>query len=228
MVSGGPAPEPTRLTKRWHACVELERGSTRIVIDPGALGEEPDLDGAAAVLVSHGHYDHASRIVLERAASTGIPVYGPADLAGLIGSEFLASWLTVVSPGERLDIAGFAVTVAGGRHAAVHPERPGPANLAFIIDERILVTGDEHPVPDTPITVLVTPVDAPWLRAVDLISYVRRVQPDVVIGVHDGLLNADGLVVADAVLASLTREGAGAALRLHVGEEFRIGGADVP
>lgn len=223
MVSRGPASRPIRLTKRGHACVELERGSTRILIDPGTLGDEPDLDGIAAVLVSHGHYDHASRVRLERAVAAGTPVFGPADLADQVGSDLLASRMTAVSPGEQLDIAGFVVTVAGGHHAAVHPDRPGPANLAFLIDGRILVTGDEHPVPDIPISVLVTPVDAPWLRAVDLITYVRRVRPDVVVGVHDGLLNADGLVVADAVLASLTREGARTAFRLRPGEEFLIG-----
>lgn len=212
-----------RLTKRGHACLELDCGSGRIIVDPGVFGEPPRVDGAAAILVSHGHFDHASRTLLEEAATAGVPIYGPPDLTAQLGSGLLGQHVQAVRPGDHIDLAGCAVTLVGGQHAPVHPERPGPANLAFLIDDRILVTGDEHPAVDVPVEVLITPVDAPWLRAVDLIDYVRRIRPRLVIGVHDGLLNADGLAVADAVLASLTREGADEALRLDPGQQLVLG-----
>lgn len=213
---------PFRLVKHSHACVELQRAPNRIVVDPGVLGEAPQLDSCVAVLLSHGHYDHASRPVLERVAEAGVPIFGPSDLVSLVGSEALANWVTVLRPGEQRMIGGFQVEVVGGRHAQVHPEHGGPENLGYLIEGRILITGDEHPSVNTPVDVLVTPVDAPWLRAVDLIEYVRRVKPGAVIGVHDGLLNDAGLAVAESVLESLTREGAGTALRLASGQHFDL------
>ncbi|HET8717569.1 MAG TPA: MBL fold metallo-hydrolase [Nocardioidaceae bacterium] len=213
---------PIRLVKRAHACVELQRGPDRIVVDPGALGEAPPLDGCAAVLLSHGHFDHASRPVLERAARVGAPVLGPSDLPELVDSAVLADWVTALRPGDRRTVGGFQVDVVGGRHARMHPERTAPQNLGYLIDSRILITGDEHPTTTGPVEVLVTPVDAPWLRAIDLIEFVRRVGPAAVIGVHDGLLNDAGLAVADAVLTSLTREGVGSAFRLACGEHFQL------
>lgn len=211
-----------QLIKHAHACVELRRGPHRILVDPGELGAAPDLTDCCAVLVSHGHFDHASRTVLEEAAAARVPIFGPADLSSMLGSEVLAHWLTVLHPGERRTIGGLEVHVVGGRHAPVHPEREGPENLGYLIESRLLITGDQHPRVDGPVDVLVTPVDAPWLRAVDLIAYVRSVRPETVLGVHDGLLNEAGLTVADAVLRSLLTEGSGRALRLTPGQHLDL------
>ena len=108
--------------------------------------------------------------------------------------------------------------MAGNRHAEVHPTLPGPANRAYLIDGRVLVTGNEHPVPPDRLTALVTPVNAPWLRVADLIRYVRALRPKLVVGIHDGLLNADGLAVARHVIESLRNEGAAWATILADGE----------
>lgn len=211
-----------RLIKHAHACVELQRDEQRIVVDPGTLGEAPGPADCTAVLVSHGHFDHAGRDPLEAAVAAGVPVFGPSDLGVQVGSPTVAAGLTVLAPGDRRTIGGFDVAVLGGRHARVHPERLGPENLSFLIDGRVLITGDQHPRVSVPIELLVTAVDAPWLRAVDLIEYVRSIEPATVLGVHDGLLNETGLAVADAVLQSLTAEGAGRALRLGHGQHLDL------
>lgn len=74
----------------------------------------------------------------------------------------------------------------------------------------------------TSASALVTPVDAPWLRATDLIRYVRRVRPDLVVGVPDGLLNDAGLAVARSVTARLEHEGAHRARLLADGESVAV------
>lgn len=86
----------------------------------------------------------------------------------------------------------------------------------------MFVTGDEHPLPPGPFRLLATPIDAPWLRATDLIRYVRALRPVQVLGVHDGLLNADGLSVAQSVATSLESNGAGSAAILADGASIRV------
>ena len=209
----------TVLVKHEHACVRVVRDGTALLFDPGTLGPPPSLIGVGAILISHGHYDHVRRDVLLEASRRGISIYGPSDSLPAIGAHV---GMAVLSAGERVTISGFSVTVVGGRHAKMHPHRQGPENLGYLLDGRILITGDEHPDVTGDIDVLVTPIDAPWLCESDLIEYVQRVRPRLLVGVHDGLLNDAGLVVADSVLATLKSEGAGDVVRPRVGQALPL------
>ena len=219
-------PVPIRMTKIHHACLTIDDGSTRILLDPGKFGPRPGLDGVDAVLITHRHVDHLDPDLVAEALRRGVPVWAPGDALGDIGDldGVGAGGPHEAVPGAALRIGSLSVQVAGERHAELHPTLPGPENRAYLIDERVLVTGDEHPVPPSRPTTLVTPADAPWLRATDLIRYVRDVHPELVVGVHDGLLNADGLSVARHVIDSLRDEGATRATMLSDGESIDIPG----
>ena len=213
-------PVSIRVTKIHHACLTIDDGRTRLLLDPGQLGRRPGLDGIDAVLITHRHSDHLDPDLVEEALRRGIPVWAPGDaldeLGGLDarGEDGLHEAVT----GTTLRIGTLPVQVAGNRHAEVPPTLPGPATRAYLIAGGVLVTGDEHPVPPDRLSALVTPVDAPWLRVADLIRYVRALRPKLVVGVHDGLLNADGLAVASHVIESLRSEGAARATILADGE----------
>lgn len=207
--SVGPAPKAEhgslRITKHHHACVFVEDGGTRLLIDPGELGPRPSLDGVDAVLITHRHFDHFDPVFVHQALEHSIPVWAPADVLDDVGGH---EKLHEAAPGASFAIGTLTVMVAGEHHAEVHPEVPGPANRAYLIGETVFITGDEHPAPPGPFTALVTPIDAPWLRAVDLIRYVRKVKPRQIIGIHDGLLNGHGRSVARHSAQHLLNEGA--------------------
>ena len=219
-------PVPIRMTKIHHACLTIDDGSTRILLDPGKFGPRPGLDGVDAVLITHRHVDHLDPDLVAEALRRGVPVWMPGDAFGDLGDSggAVGDNLHEAVAGATLRIGALTVRVSGSRHAEVHPTIPGPENRAYLIDERVLVTGDEHPVPPSRPTTLVTPIDAPWLRATDLIRYVRDAHPELVVGVHDGLLNADGLSVARHVIDSLRDEGATRATMLSDGESIDIPG----
>jgi L-ascorbate metabolism protein UlaG (beta-lactamase superfamily) len=174
-----------------------------------------------AVLITHNHYDHCDANVVRAAVDRSIPVWAPADARDAF-DERVRGCVRVAEAGDRFRVGDISVEVLGERHAEIHPDIAGPLNRAYLLDDSVLVTGDEHPTNFRAVTALVTPVDAPWLRASDLIRYVRQVRPRTVIGVHDGLVNEHGEQVADAVLRSLCAEGAGEAVRLAVGESYRV------
>ena len=214
-----------RVTKLHHASLLVEPVQARVLIDPGSLGPRPDLDGLDAILITHDHYDHAEPQVLAEAAHRGIAIWAPSDAIARL--EVQGESVHEAQAGDAFTIGDLDVLVAGDRHAEVHPDVLGPLNRAYLLGGRLFITGDEHAIPPGPVEVLATPVDAPWLRATDLIRYVRQVQPRRVLGVHDGLinpevLNPDGLTVVDAVLQSLLREGAETVDRLPVGDSMTL------
>ncbi len=194
-----------RVWKHHHACVFVEAEQTTLLVDPGRLGPRPGLDDVDAILITHGHYDHFDPELTGRALSLGIPVWAPADVIETIGDR---AGLHEAVPGTSFPVGPLDVQVAGNRRAEVHPSIGGPPNRAYFIGGAVFITGDEHPVPPAPVAALVTPIDAPWLRATDLIRYVCSIKPQQVIGIHDGLLNESGLDVARQCAGALVREGA--------------------
>mgnify|MGYP000907926647 CR=1 FL=1 len=78
-------PVSIRVTKIHHACLTIDDGRTRLLLDPGQLGRHPGLDGIDAVLITHRHSDHLDTGLVEEALRRGIPVWAPGDALDELG-----------------------------------------------------------------------------------------------------------------------------------------------
>ena len=81
-----------KITRRYHSCVELSKGQSSLIIDPGAFQAPDNLAEVDAILVTHIHPDHVDVEALTdaRRRNPRIAVYGPAQLAEHTGIEFTA------------------------------------------------------------------------------------------------------------------------------------------
>src|SRR4051812_35358807 len=186
-----------RLTQLGHSCVRLRKDDRTIVIDPGTLTPEEDaLEGAEAVLITHEHFDHFAAERLRRALADDprLGVYTCGAVAKDL--EDLGGRVRAVGEGDSLTIAGFEVAVAGQRHEVVHPDVPPVENVGFLIDGEVFHPGDAFTVLNDVPTLLV-PGQAPWMKAPEMIGYLRAVTPRRALAVHDGLLNDFGLGLLD-------------------------------
>jgi L-ascorbate metabolism protein UlaG (beta-lactamase superfamily) len=197
-----------QLTKLGHACVRLEKDGARLVIDPGVWSGPDPLAGASAVLITHEHPDHldAPAVLEALGADPGLQVWTNAAVAAQLTGA--ASQVHVVRHGDTFDAAGFSVGVYGHEHAVIHPSVPVIPNTGFAVDGEVFHPGDALTIPEDPMGTLLLPYNAPWLKASEMIDYVRAVAPARAYAIHDGLLNANGLGLMANLLKLAQPDGA--------------------
>jgi L-ascorbate metabolism protein UlaG (beta-lactamase superfamily) len=178
-----------RLQKFGHACLLIEDGSGRVLIDPGTLSSGHEgLTGLTGILVTHQHPDHIDVARLP-ALLQGNPE------ATLHCDEGTAQELVergihahAVHDGDDLDV-GVPVRVVGREHATIHPDVPTVPNVGFLVAERFFHPGDSLTRPDLDsLDVLALPTAAPWLKAAEAVDYMRQVRPRIAIPIHEAML----------------------------------------
>jgi L-ascorbate metabolism protein UlaG (beta-lactamase superfamily) len=210
-----------RLTKLGHSCVRLEKDGTHLVIDPGIWSGPDPLAGADAVLITHQHVDHINsdivRTALER--NGALEIWSTPDVADDLAS--FGARVHAVGRGDAFTAAGFNVHVYGEEHARIHPDMPTMLNVGFAIDGNVFHPGDAFTVPDEPVRTLLLPISGPWMKTSEMIDYARAVRPQVSYGIHDELLNANGLGLVERLAGALMTE-AGPYIRLEPGASAEI------
>ncbi|HEV7709605.1 MAG TPA: MBL fold metallo-hydrolase, partial [Asanoa sp.] len=127
------------LTKYTHACVRVDDGDRRLLLDPGVWTEPEAYDGVTDILVTHEHADHfaVAPLVALLASSPDLRIYGDESLKAVAVEEnapAVAEAIQTVAVGDTFTAAGFAVTVVGGKHAEIYDGLPQCANVGFIVD----------------------------------------------------------------------------------------------
>ncbi|GAA1244479.1 MBL fold metallo-hydrolase [Pseudonocardia aurantiaca] len=177
-------------THYGHACVLLDTGAARLLIDPGVFSEGFEgVSGLDAVLITHQHVDHLDADRLR-------PLLDANPDARLIVDSGTATQLAeksieheVVSPGAAFDLAGARIEVLGGDHAVIHPDIPVIPNNAYLVDGTHLHPGDSYTPPSGPVDVLFLPTGAPWLKISEAVDYLRAVAPPAAVPIHQAILS---------------------------------------
>ncbi len=193
-----------RITKFGHSCVRVSAGGGDVVIDPGGWSEREAVDGVAAVLITHEHPDHWD---VEHLRATEAPIWTIAAVERQIrdADAAVAERVTVVRPGEELQIAGCGVRVIGEKHAIIHPELTHFDNSGYLLTEgeaTLFHPGDAFTRPDQAVDVFCAPVCAPWAKMSELIDLARDVRAPVSLGIHDKVYSEFGLAIADDRMAA--------------------------
>ena len=183
-----------RIRKLGHACVLVETGDARLLVDPGTLTPGLDeVDGLTAVLVTHAHPDHLDLERLPgllRRSPGAVVVADPGSAATLAEHGVEARPL---ADGETVDL-GVEVRGVGTDHAVIHPDLPVIPNTGYLLDGRLLHPGDALTVPvGTDVELLCLPLAAPWSKAAEVVDYLRAVRPTVAVPVHDAVLATPGV-----------------------------------
>ncbi|HEX4091880.1 MAG TPA: MBL fold metallo-hydrolase [Trebonia sp.] len=182
------------LTKHIHACVTIDKGGSRLLLDPGTLTPNAAelVAGAGTILITHEHFDHFDEGAIAAAleARPELRVYGPASVVDRWQAR--GGQVSAVAEGDRFDAGGFDVAVFGGLHASIHRDIPQVANVGFLIDRRVYHPGDSYYVPDASVTTLLVPTSGPWSKFGEAVDFVRAVNPERAVQIHESMLSEIG------------------------------------
>ena len=182
------------LTKYNHATVVLEQDGTTLVIDPGVFTpESADLvRTATAVLVTHEHPDHldADAVRAGLDANPDLVVRAPQAVVDQLGEH--DGRVVAVSAGDTFSVGPVPVRVFGEEHAVIHRDLPTIANVGYLVDDAVFHPGDAYLVPGVPVRLLLVPTSGPWAKTGEGVDYVRAVDPERAVQIHELLLSEVG------------------------------------
>lgn len=193
------------ITKYNHACLVIEKGGQRLVIDPGVWSDDfVAPENVAGIIITHEHPDHLDIEKLEAITelSPSAIVYAHPDVVAKI--EGHAS--RAVRADEVLKIDDFTLRFTGGQHAAIHSSYPTVANLGVVIDDALYYPGDSFSLPDATIHTLALPVAAPWLKISEVMNFLDTVKPIKVFPTHDAILSQTGQELVDRMLSTAAKQ----------------------
>ncbi|GAA5100064.1 MBL fold metallo-hydrolase [Microbacterium yannicii] len=207
-----------RVTKFEHATLTIVDLGRTLIIDPGSftapLGELEDVVG---IVLTHEHADHWTADHLDRILGMfpGTPIFAPEGVAAAAA----AYDITVVRPGDVVEVEPFRLEFFGGRHAVIHESIPVVDNVGVLVNGDFYYPGDSYVVPEgRAVKLLAAPVGAPWLKIGEAMDFVLAVAPRRVFATHDMTLSVAGRDMGRARLGWAAEQGGGELVVLEPGE----------
>jgi len=180
------------IRKFFHSCILIEEAGKRLLIDPGTFSfidgtlKPENIGPVDAVVITHKHGDHynpeALKILYGLKPFTIISNPDVGEMLVRDGFQY-----ETIPSGEERNIQGFLIKALIAPHELIPTEIPN--NTAYLINNRLLHSGDSLTVPSLDnCEILALPVAAPWLKLVEAIEFAYRLHPKIVVPVHDWII----------------------------------------
>jgi L-ascorbate metabolism protein UlaG (beta-lactamase superfamily) len=210
-----------QITKRGHACLQVELGGVRLVIDPGNYTESlAGLTDVVAIVVTHQHDDHCSAEQLEALRKTNpeVMIFGTAEVVAKLATLPVHT----VHHGDRFEVEGFVLEFIGDLHQEIHRSIPLIQNTGVLVNSKLYYPGDSYTRCDYPFEVLACPASAPWLKIGDVIDFLDAQRPAKCFSTHNALLSELGHQLQNSRIKEVTERNGGEYRYLAVGQSWQI------
>jgi L-ascorbate metabolism protein UlaG (beta-lactamase superfamily) len=187
-----------RITKYPQSCLVVEvPGTGRLLIDPGfpasARYELEALLPVDAVLITHQHPDHLDRDWAGQLLDRGVELVANSDVAEVLGRDEIR----IVAGGEDFEVAGIPVRAFDLPHMPMVDGSPGPPNLGYLLDGRLLHPGDGAKLDQLRAEILAVPIAGPSCSYRDAYVMIETVGATAAVPIHYDVFPADPGLFAD-------------------------------
>lgn len=182
-----------RITKYIHSCLLIEKGSDRLLFDPGLFTfvegtvKPSQFQNIQAIIFTHCHPDHIDETSLKEIIKNNpnAVVLANSEIHRKLAEKNIQS--EVFENGRR-DVASFNLKAFDAPHEKLLADEI-PQNTAYTVDDIILHPGDSlsknlYELKGTPILCL--PVMAPWETELQTFEFAKQLSPQYVVPIHDG------------------------------------------
>lgn len=209
-----------RLTKFEHACVLLEDGGAKLLIDPGSFTNLPALSDVVGIVLTHQHPDHVDPENLRTliAANPQVQVLGPAGVVAALESTEVQT----AEAGTTAQLGPFELRFGGGVHAEIHRTIPRVDNLAVEVNGVFYHPGDSLDLPEGSVDVVAAPISGPWLKIGEVLDYINGARARRVLPIHEVLASDRGQALAHTLLGSAAEAAGSELVVLAAGESLDL------
>lgn len=214
-----------KITKHGHACLVLEEGNSKVVLDPGFYTAPIEgLHGVVAVVITHIHDDHCYEEQLDRihATNPAVRIFSTDEVAKRLAESRPNFDVTAVHHGDHWVLDDFTLDFFGAMHAEIHRSIPLVQNCGVMFNDKLYYPGDSYTLPDRPVELLAVPASAPWLKIGDVMDFVAAVKPKRSFPTHNMLLSEQGHALNNGRIQAVTEAGGGSFEYLKLGESTEV------
>ena len=214
-----------KITKHGHACLVLEEGSTKVVLDPGFYSAPMEgLHHVVAVVITHIHDDHCYEEQLDRIVATNpaVKLFSTDEVTKRLAESRPDLDVTPVHHGDYYSVGDFTIEFFGDMHAEIHRSIPLVQNCGVMFNDKLYYPGDSFTRPDRPVEMLAVPASAPWLKISEVIDFVAEVKPKRSFPTHNIHLSDQGHELNNGRIKSTTEAGGGTFEFLKPGESTEV------
>ncbi|MEO8785368.1 MAG: MBL fold metallo-hydrolase [Candidatus Saccharimonadales bacterium] len=210
-----------RITKWEHACLDIELGGQRLIIDPSHYAVSlANFDKIAAVVVTHVHADHYDKANLQKivAANPSVKILTTQEVV----QDFDNPAAQAVQADQTYQAGPFNLQFFGGQHATILENYPINQNWGVLVNQQVYYPGDSLVDCATDYKALGVPVMAPWLKFSEAAAMVSASSAKVIFPMHNGFVNDEGQALYDRLLGGVAKSSGQQYQPLAVGDSFEI------
>lgn len=210
-----------KITKHGHACLELEIGGSKLLIDPGFYtAPMSGIENVAAVVMTHFHDDHCFQEQIDaiKVKNPAARLFGPQEVAAKLTSQSVE----VVRHGDHHEVAEFSLDFVGDLHQVIHRSIPVCQNTAVMVNSSLYYPGDSYTFPETQPEILAVPTSAPWLRISDVIDFLEVIKPKRAFSTHNALLSEQGNKLQNSRVKEFVEKHGGEFRYLEIGDCWEL------